>query len=178
MFQEVQQLAIRDPLTDLYNRRHMQSVLSVELDRVRRYGRKLSTIMIDIDDLKSLNDRHGHAAGDRVLRQLALVMRDNIRGSDIPVRVGGDEFIVLLPETGIERAIAVAERIAEASRGIRCEGDRVYFSIGISEWGPAIESIEAFLEQADQALYEAKNAGGRRIRAGDRMILAWEQASI
>lgn len=119
-------------MTDLYNRRHMQSVLSVELDRVRRYARRLSTIMIDIDDLKSLNDRHAHAAGDRVLRRPAQVMKDNIRASDIPARLGGS----------------------------------------------AIESIEPFLGQTDQALYEAKNAGGRGIRAGDRMILTWEQASI
>lgn len=178
LFEEVRRLATRDPLTDLYNRRHMQTVLETELERVRRYERKLSTIMIDVDNLKALNDRYGHSAGDQVLRRLAEVIEGNIRGSDVPVRLGGDEFIVLLPETGIERAVGVAERIAEASRAIRCQGDPVYFSIGISEWGPGIESIEEFLEQADQALYEAKNAGGRRIRAGDRMILAWEQASV
>lgn len=178
LFEEVRRLAVRDPLTDLYNRRHMESVLDVELVRVRRYGRKLSTIMIDVDNLKGLNDRYGHPAGDKVLRRLAEVIRDNIRASDVPVRLGGDEFIVLLPETGIERAIGVAERIAEASRAIRCNGHPVYFSIGISEWGPGIESMEEFLEQTDQALYEAKNAGGRRIRAGDRMILAWESASV
>lgn len=178
LFEETQTLAVTDPLTGLYNRRKLEEVLAVELERVRRYGRKLSTIMIDVDDLKSLNDSYGHQAGDEVLRQLAKVISGCVRKMDVAVRLGGDEFIILLPETGIQRAIHLAERIAQQSTSIRCGDSPVYFSIGISEWGPAVATPEEFLQQTDQALYEAKQAGGRRISAGNELILAWANTGM
>jgi two-component system cell cycle response regulator len=178
LFEESQRLAVTDSLTGLFNRRKLEEVLTVELERVRRYRRKLSTIMIDVDNLKGLNDSHGHQAGDEVLRQLAQVISDTVRKMDVAVRHGGDEFIVLLPETGIQRAINLAERIAQRSTSIRCGDSPVYFSIGISEWGPGVASPEEFLKQVDLALYEAKQAGGRRIAAGDEMILAWANTGM
>lgn len=130
-----QELIVRDPVTDLHNHRHLESVLQVELDRVRRYGRELSTVMIDVVDFESYYHRHGRAAGDRALLQLAQVIKEGIRAPDVPIRVGDDEFIILLPETSIEEAAIVADRIADQSRRILIAGDPLQLSVGISEWG-------------------------------------------
>lgn len=175
LYARVQELAITDSLTGLYNRRKLDSALVEELERVQRYGRRLSTIMIDLDSLKHINDIHGHPAGDEVLQRVARVIQQQVRKIDVPVRYGGDEFIILLPEAGLKEATVLAERIAADCQNLRYGEDQVSFSLGVVEWGPGIASPEAFLVEADQALYEAKQAGGRRIAAGQELLLAWPE---
>lgn len=175
LYARIQELAITDSLTGLYNRRRLDWALADELERVQRYGRRLSTIMIDLDSLKHINDTHGHPAGDEVLQRVAQVIQQQVRKIDIPVRYGGDEFIILLPEAGLKEATVLAERIAADCQNLRYGKDQVSFSLGVVEWGPGIASPEAFLIEADQALYEAKQAGGRRISAGHEVLLAWPE---
>ena len=173
MRRELEQMAVTDPLTGLYNRRKLEQVLSAELARVKRYRRRLSTIMIDVDNLKELNDLQGHPAGDTLLRCMAGLIRSSVRISDIPIRLGGDEFFVILPETGIEQAVKIAERLVEQAQSDSCPVEPLFFSIGIAEWGPALETVDQLLAEADRALYEAKEAGGRHIAAGEQLIPAW-----
>lgn len=175
LFTEVQRLAITDALTGLFNRRKLDSELELELERVRRYGRSLSTIMIDLDNLKHINDAYGHQAGDEVLRRVARVIQNQIRKIDIPVRYGGDEFLILLPEANLKDATVLAERIAARCQDLAYGDDTISFSLGVVEWGPAISSTEDLLYEADQALYEAKQAGGKRISAGEELLLAWPE---
>ncbi len=175
LFEEVQRLAITDALTGLYNRRRLDEALELELERVRRYGRSLSTIMIDLDNLKHINDAHGHAAGDEILRRVARVIEGEARRIDTPVRYGGDEFLILLPEANLKEATILAERIAARCQDLSVGGEFVSFSLGVVEWGPGISSTEDLLFEADQALYEAKQAGGKRISAGQELLLAWPE---
>jgi diguanylate cyclase (GGDEF)-like protein len=175
LFEEVQRLAITDALTGLYNRRKLDEALELELERVRRYGRSLSTIMIDLDNLKHINDEYGHPAGDEVLKQVASVIQSQVRRIDIPVRYGGDEFLILLPEASLKDATILAERIAARCQDLSIGDDFISFSLGVVEWGPGISSTEDLLFEADQALYEAKQAGGKRIAAGQELLLAWPE---
>jgi diguanylate cyclase (GGDEF)-like protein len=175
LFEEVQRLAMTDALTGLFNRRKLDDALELELERVRRYGRSLSTIMIDLDNLKHINDAYGHAAGDQVLKQVADVIQSQVRRIDTPVRYGGDEFLILLPEANLKEATILAERIAARCQDLRVGDHFVSFSLGVVEWGPGISSTEDLLLEADQALYEAKQAGGKRIAAGQELLLAWPE---
>jgi len=175
LFEEVQRLAMTDALTGLYNRRKLDEALELELERVRRYGRSLSTIMIDLDNLKHINDAHGHPAGDEVLKRVASVIESQVRRIDTSVRYGGDEFLILLPEANLKEATILAERIAARCQDLSVGGDFVSFSLGVVEWGPGISSTEDLLYEADQALYEAKQAGGKRISAGQELLLAWPE---
>jgi len=175
LFEEVQRLAMTDALTGLYNRRKLDEALELELERVRRYGRSLSTIMIDLDNLKHINDAHGHQAGDEVLKRVASVIESQVRRIDTSVRYGGDEFLILLPEANLKDATILAERIAARCQDLAVGDDFVSFSLGVVEWGPGISSTEDLLYEADQALYEAKQAGGKRISAGQELLLAWPE---
>lgn len=175
LFEEVQRLAMTDALTGLYNRRKLDEALELELERVRRYGRTLSTIMIDLDNLKHINDAYGHPAGDEILKRVARVIESQVRRIDTPVRYGGDEFLILLPEANLKEATILAERIAARCQDLSFGDDFVSFSLGVVEWGPGISSTEDLLFEADQALYEAKQAGGKRISAGQDLLLAWPE---
>jgi diguanylate cyclase (GGDEF)-like protein len=175
LFEEVQRLAMTDALTGLYNRRKLDEALEMELERVRRYGRSLSTIMIDLDNLKHINDAYGHPAGDQILKQVASVIQSQVRRIDIPVRYGGDEFLILLPEANLKHATILAERIAARCQDLAVGDDFVSFSLGVVEWGPGISSTKDLLFEADQALYEAKQAGGKRISTGQELLLAWPE---
>jgi diguanylate cyclase (GGDEF)-like protein len=175
LFEEVQRLAMTDALTGLYNRRKLDETLELELERVRRYGRSLSTIMIDLDNLKYINDAYGHQAGDEILKRVADVIQSQVRRIDIPVRYGGDEFLILLPEATLKEATILAERIAARCQDLAIGDYFASFSLGVVEWGPGISSTEDLLYEADQALYEAKQAGGKRIAAGEELLLAWPE---
>jgi len=152
---QFEELATIDGLTGLYNRRHFDVLAEAEWKRFRRYRRPLSLILIDIDQFKEINDRRDHEAGDVVLKKLATISMEGKRSTDIVARLGGDEFVVLLPETDLQQARSVAERILGATESL----SGVTFSIGVAEATLRMSGIEALLRSADRALYSAKSAG-------------------
>jgi diguanylate cyclase (GGDEF)-like protein len=159
--------AVTDGLTELPNRRQFNGSLATELARVERFGGSLAIIVADLDDFKQVNDRYGHLAGDAVIRAFADVLQDNVRGIDTAARYGGEEFAVLLPETTVEDAERVAERIraALAERSIETFPGAVVTvtaSFGIAAY-PAVPTHEALFAAADDALYRAKAAGKNRV---------------
>jgi diguanylate cyclase (GGDEF)-like protein len=150
--------ADHDPLTGLPNRRRLEEDLGRELARSRRSGSPLCVCALDLDGFKSVNDSRGHAAGDRALRLLADRWRQNLRGSDVLARHGGDEFLLVLPDCSQERATEVAERLrATTVDGITC-------SIGIAE-ARTLDAVEDLVQRSDQALYRAKQLGGDAVAA-------------
>jgi diguanylate cyclase (GGDEF)-like protein len=165
--ENLNRLARMDPLTDCANRRHFQVCLEAELARGGRYGREFSLLIIDIDHFKQINDRHGHAAGDEALRHFVQIIRQQLRNQDELGRLGGEEFGVLLPETGLASAAAVAERIRRAveTNPARYENAQLPMtaSFGVACWKPPGESADALLRRADTALYAAKSGGRNRV---------------
>ncbi len=187
LFAQTQELAITDPLTGLYNRRYFFNQAKTEFERARRYQGPLSIIMLDIDDFKKINDTYGHLIGDQVLQSLARLCRENVREIDVVGRYGGEEFVILLPETPLvisqpvggensssadeiiinSGAITAAERLRQKvdQNIIHTEKDnlRITISLGVAEYHPDITSPEMLLDHADQALYLAKQAGKNRV---------------
>lgn len=159
------QLAIRDELTGLHNRRHVLELMQLELQRAERSGRPLCLALIDIDHFKRVNDQHGHARGDEVLRAFAACASVALRDTDTLGRWGGEEFIVMLPETPADAAVGVLSRVHRQMAELRFEAFdaalRVSFSAGIAVAQPG-ESLAAAIERADQAMYAAKQAGRDR----------------
>jgi diguanylate cyclase (GGDEF)-like protein len=151
-----------DALTGLANRRGLEERLQEEIARAIRYGHPFSMLMIDLDDFKVVNDRFGHAAGDRALESVAAVIQESIRTIDIASRFGGEEFVVLLPETALSGAAVVAERIQS---GVVAGPAPHPFtvSIGVAEWDSRAPSRETLLDRADMALYRAKRSGKNRV---------------
>jgi diguanylate cyclase (GGDEF)-like protein len=168
-FREARQLADLDGLTGLHNRRYFHETLARESARAHRYSRRLALIVFDLDDFKDVNDRIGHLAGDAVLAEAAERVREVVRTADIPCRVGGDEFAVVLPESGLEQADQLFGRIQGAIGGRPIgHAGRLKVSAGIAELAPEDDSI-SFFERADEALYRAKEAGkGRSMTAESR----------
>ena len=168
-FEKTERSAITDHLTGLFNRGHFDECLRKELNRCRRYGQSASLLMMDIDDFKSLNDRHGHPAGDAVLRDVGRLLVQRVRDIDVAARYGGEEFAVILPETRRTSAFVVAERIrSEMHRHFRRKGPAageagLTLSGGISSFPDDADSAELLLERADQALYRAKREGKNRV---------------
>jgi|GEM_PF-1280720 len=169
MEEELRALATRDSLTGAFNRRHFSELSMREIERCRRYGHPLSVIMLDADHFKSVNDTHGHDAGDRVLKRISAACIELLRASDIFGRFGGEEFVACLPETSLEIATEVAERmraiLAESKIPINNAGDTLTMtvSIGVTNLGPNDESFEAALGRADGALYAAKDSGRNKV---------------
>ncbi len=176
LLQETRELAIRDPLTGLYNRRHLLEVLEREVARHRRYGTEMSLIIIDVDKFKQINDTQGHAAGDVVLDMLAEIFADSIRDVDIVARMGGDEFAVLLPSTDLDGAIEVARRLQRLALAAEPSGVAKGIKVSVSQ-GAAQANDEnagdasALLIDADLALYEAKAAGNGLVAVHGRGII-------
>lgn len=169
--ERLRELATTDPLTGLANRRSFLDHAEREFGRSRRYGAPLSFLMLDMDRFKNINDIYGHDVGDMVLRSLAETGRKVLRGVDLMGRMGGEEFAVLLPETGIEEALAVAERLranVEQSVVRDQDGGEVHctVSLGVAQ-AHEDESLHDLLRRADAALYEAKNSGRNRVARND-----------
>ena len=167
-FREARQLADLDALTGLHNRRYFHDTLAREVARAHRYDRRLALIIFDLDDFKAINDRIGHLAGDAVLADAADVIRTVVRSADIACRVGGDEFAVILPESGLQEAEQLYARLQTAleQRPIGDAG-RIRLSAGVAELAKEDDS-RVFFERADDALYGAKEAGkGRAVAAGE-----------
>lgn len=160
--------SVRDPLTGLYNRRHMEESLSRECSRAQRTGAPLSVMMIDLDHFKGLNDEYGHEAGDTVLREVAEVFTDALRNSDVACRYGGEEFVLILPDAGpaqvLQKAESIRQRISEKSflfHNHTLSG--VTVSIGVAAAGTELTKGSEMLRSADRALYEAKRDGRNRV---------------
>lgn len=167
LFDATQRLATTDPLTGIFNRRHYFILAEREYQRALRYQHPLSLIMFDIDRFKSINDTYGHQAGDQVLQMITAACRKIIREVDIFGRYGGEEFVILLPETGAAAALNAAERIRTALANLEFTGlpaeRRVTLSQGVTELDAGCERLDHLLARADQALYTSKQAGGDQI---------------
>ncbi|MER3430311.1 MAG: hypothetical protein C4324_04580 [Blastocatellia bacterium] len=161
---EFEQLSVTDSLTGLLNRRYLQNRLVEELNRSRRYHFPMTLLMIDVDRFKSYNDAYGHLAGDEALRIVAGILKENLRGADVAARFGGDEFAVLLPQTSLEEAIQIAERIRRQIERSSFPHRSVTASIGIAASGPEINTPDDLIWAADRALYRAKELGRNMIR--------------
>jgi len=170
LYTKARELSVKDDLTGLYNRRHFQTVLQVEWKRAIRFHRSLSLLMIDVDFFKKYNDTFGHLHGDKVLKELSNVLRRNIREIDTVARFGGEEFIILLPDTDKRGAIAVGEklrkivethRFAEPASG--GAAPQITVSVGIAAYPDDVREMDDLIDHADIALYDAKDAGRNRV---------------
>ena len=166
----IRELAQVDELTRLSNRRHILEMLAIAHTRCVRSGETLSVVMIDLDYFKAINDRHGHAVGDAVLREFAQVLRAGLRESDFAGRWGGEEFLLVLPQMRADAAATLVDRLREAAGRLLFDpalpGLKISFSAGAAECASS-ESTQVAIEQADQAMYRAKEAGrGRTLVHG------------
>lgn len=160
---EFEHLASHDALTNVLTRRVFLDACSQELSRCRRHGRSMALLLLDVDHFKNINDTHGHQTGDRVLVDLVARISSLLRRPDMLARFGGEEFVLMLPETSLEEAVTVAERILEQV-AVPTEGLPVItVSIGVATNRPDEELIDALLARADRALYKAKDEGRNRI---------------
>jgi len=169
LLERLQHLAIIDEMTGAYNRRHFMNLLNDEWLRARRYSHMMSLIMLDMDYFKQVNDTYGHFAGDAVLKEIIQLIRQNLRDLDRIGRFGGEEFIILLPETDLRGAQITAERLRQkiAAHLIRYQEKEIFVtaSFGVAELPPDRDatSVQRFLRAADEALYVAKNTGRNRV---------------
>ena len=175
--QRLLQMATSDHLTGLFNRGYVDDRFAIELSRARRYGKQLSIAVIDADRFKSLNDTHGHSAGDLVLRTIGSMLRESFRQSDTAGRYGGEEFVVILPETDMEAAQRKVERLREqvantpialATRG---EKIRMTISAGLASYPQDGEDAAELLALADERMFQAKREGRNRVVAGEEVVL-------
>ncbi|MEW5871273.1 MAG: diguanylate cyclase [Chloroflexota bacterium] len=165
-------LSVRDPLTGLYNRRYLEEALEREMHLARRYQRCLGVIMLDIDHFKQVNDNYGHAAGDAMLRALANFIIRTLRTEDIACRYGGEEFTIILPDTCLENSQRVAEKLWKGVRNLQAEymGQSlvsITASFGVASYRGEPQTSRALLDEADQALYRAKQSGRDRVVVAD-----------
>lgn len=168
LFREVKDNSVKDPLTGCFTRNHAVDVIDAELRRARRSQTPVSMIMFDLDHFKDVNDRYGHLAGDAVLNAVGKRMKEVLRGSDLKCRYGGEEFLVLLPETPLHGARRVAEtlrrEIAERPVPWAGEGLTITASFGLAQTIPGEVNVQAVIARADQALYRAKDDGRNCVR--------------
>jgi diguanylate cyclase (GGDEF)-like protein len=162
----MERMAETDPLTGLLNRRSMNDRLAEERARAEKGGAPFAVIIADVDHFKQINDTHGHAAGDRVLRAISLLLNEGLRGRDAAARWGGEEFLLLLPETRLDGARDVADRLRSAaeSRLLELSGlkNNVTLTFGVAAFAPG-GTVEACLKAADDALYQGKRAGRNQV---------------
>jgi len=161
-------LALTDPLTDIHNRRYLELYMEKAIPICQRNDDPMTLIIFDIDHFKSINDSYGHNAGDMVLKKVAEVVKRMIRHSDVFIRTGGEEFIILLPSCPLQQGIKLAERIRKEieSTSFTYKETRIWVtvSMGITEYIRG-QDLHQFIERADQALYRAKNSGRNRVVA-------------
>lgn len=162
---EFEHLASHDSLTNARSRRNLTEVCQQELERCNRHGRAMSILLIDIDHFKLINDNHGHQAGDRVLVQFVSAVQTLLRRADVIGRLGGEEFVVVLPETPTEVARVVAERIRATVRTLATPG-KFTVSIGVTTNQPNNDSVDALMARADRAMYQAKEQGRDQVVLG------------
>ncbi|MCD6356693.1 MAG: diguanylate cyclase [Anaerolineaceae bacterium] len=167
LFERMRKMAITDSLTGLYNRRHFFKILNDEIERSKRYQSALSLVMIDIDYFKRVNDSLGHLSGDQLLQSVAEICKKLLRQSDNMFRYGGEEFMIILPETNRDEAVSVANRIRTLIEGtdfVTYKGKvNITISMGVSEYGKDFTSPNMFIDSVDKALYLAKQSGRNRV---------------
>ncbi len=173
--EDLSEIAFRDPLTGLFNRRYFERFLEMEVERARRgIFYKLSLLMMDIDDFKRLNDEFGHLCGDLVLMEIGRIIRQNLRRSDVACRYGGEEFAIILPFTTSMEAFVIGERlrrkIYENPISFKGKEIRVSVSVGASQYRPP-ESKEEFINRTDRALYRAKLEGKNKVVVEEKLVL-------
>ncbi len=172
LYEKAQELATLDGLTSIHNRRYFFEAASKEFERTIRYESSLSVIMIDIDHFKIINDRYGHAAGDKLLIQFVRRVKEQLRNIDILARYGGEEFAVLLPETGLEQARQAAERIREVIAfqpfDLTDAEPYITISLGVASNSPDVTNFDELIDHSDKAMYEAKKFGRNRVRVFDQ----------
>lgn len=156
----------KDPLTDLYSRSMMDVKLKEQFYLLKRYNLPFSLVMVDLDDFKHINDAYGHTAGDSVLKYIGQFIKSSLRQSDFPIRYGGDEFLIILPNTNIYKAYAVAEKLLKQVNNYQFKKQEstfsVHLSIGIAQAQPN-DTVSSIIEKADNALYESKRLGKNTI---------------
>lgn len=163
LFDQVSRLAACDPLTGLANHRHMIEVLESEIERSRRTGRSFAVLLFDLDGLKKINDKHGHLVGSRAIKRVGDVLSATCRATDTPARYGGDEFALVLPESGEREAEQAASRICERLQNDG-EEPKLAISMGQAVYPVDGTSIEQLLAAADTALYQMKGLGQKKLR--------------
>ena len=168
--EQLERLSSTDRLTGLLNRGTWENLLDAEFERYRRYGHNTVLAMFDIDHFKPVNDTYGHLVGDEVIREVARVTRESLRQADRPGRYGGEEFSIILPETEIEGALVICERIRETIAGLQIPANdetiQCTVSIGLVQASDGPDNYMQWLQQADNALYEAKHGGRNRCVTG------------
>ena len=176
--QRLLQLATSDPLTGLFNRGYVEDRLAIELSRAHRYGNVLTLAVIDADRFKALNDTHGHAAGDFVLKKIGALLRDSFRQSDTTARYGGEEFVVLLPETDIEAAWRKVESLRELvaatpiQLGLQAQSVQITISAGLASFPDDGDDAAELLAAADERMFRAKRQGRDLVVAGPEAVLS------
>lgn len=167
---ENRRLSITDPLTGVYNRRHLMDQLPREIERAARYGRQLSVVMCDVDHFKKINDTHGHHIGDEVLKWFVANLHKTMRGADWVARYGGEEFVIVLPETNVSCGAVAAEHLRAQIAADPFNDGKTNFSVsasfGVSGWQdrvPAGSTLDALMAKCDAAVYESKDAGRNRV---------------
>lgn len=176
LIHELEQQLETDSLTGLKNRDYFIKTARTELERVARYRQPLALLMVDIDHFKQINDTHGHLAGDEVLKSVTLVLSDMVRANDCLARLGGEEFAVLMPQTGLEQAYTAAERLRAAIAQVRCHLQdaevRPTVSVGIAVAAEGGETLSSLMRRSDLAMYEAKAQGRNCVVAASTPVVA------
>jgi diguanylate cyclase (GGDEF)-like protein len=167
---EFQQLSVTDALTGLLNRRYIEERLVEEVKRSNRHGYPMSFILLDVDNFKSYNDTYGHPAGDEALKIVAAILRDTLRGADVAARFGGEEFSILLPQTTIDEAVAIAERIRANVEAAKFPCRKVTVSLGVATCTSELCTTDGIVNAADKALYAAKHAGRNNVRVAEELV--------
>ena len=178
LYSDMRRLAITDDLTNIYNRRHFLERMQSEIDRARRYGTPFSVMFIDIDNFKDLNDSYGHQVGDKILAELATILKHWARSSDIVARYGGEEFVVLLPMTDKPRSVTAAERLrTRVQRHTFYRRKKLTVSVGVASFPGDGDTADQLLGRVDEALYMAKKTGRNRACAFGDVLTTVEAAS-
>jgi two-component system, cell cycle response regulator len=168
--ESLERLAVTDDLTQVYNYRFLKSALRREIKRAGRFGQQVSIIMLDVDNLKTYNDKHGHLRGSHLLREMAGLLAGQVRSFDLVAKYGGDEFTAILPQTEREGAQVVAERMRSAieQHAFPLVGPGVItVSLGIGVFPTDGDDVSSLIQAADRALYQAKRAGRNRVDLGE-----------
>lgn len=170
---ELHELSITDSLTGLYNHKHLMETLVREVRRSKRHQHPFAVLMMDIDHFKQFNDTYGHLAGDEVLRKMATIFRDSVRGCDYVARYGGEEFLIMLPETGSDRGVQTAERIRNQMAEEKFVGDgkpvTITISVGVAVFPEHANFPKSLVSSADTALYKAKKGGRNQVVLGQQV---------